>query len=375
MLDRQTLSKLSKYRSQKRPVVSLYLAVDRDAPADKHMIHMKNMMGEVEKRRDEMSTEQWQAVQRDMERARAWVREHDVRGGKSVAIFACGADLWEAFSIPYPLPTDLTLSDRPRLRPLFRLLQRFEHYLAILSDARDARVFLVTPEETREIAQVEDDTPGRHDQGGWSQARFQRHQDKKVEEHLAHAADLAFRLFQRRGFDGVVLMGTEDRTSLLEEQLHPYLSQRVLDRVPMEMEANARTVGETALRIARAARRDRQSELLDAWEDALGGGPGVAGLRDTLQAAQQGQLMTLFVSENLHAEGGKCQQCGALTEHSEGTCDYCGGAIRHFDDITEALTAAALDQGAELLFLASDGDAKRLEEHGGVGALLRYATT
>ncbi len=373
MLDRQVLSRLSQYRNNERPVVSLYLNVDRNAPEDKYMIHMKNMLSEVEERREEMRTEQYQAVRGDMERTREWVRDNYVRGGQSVAIFACGDELWETFSIPYPLPTQVFLGNRARLRPLFRLLQRFERYLAILSDARDARVFMVTPDETREVAQVEDDTPGRHEQGGWSQARFQRHQDKMVEEHLSNAAGLAFNLFQDRGFEGVVLLGTEDRTNRLEEHLHPYLSQRVLARVPMEMDANAREIGETALEQARAQRRTRQSELLDVWDDNLGGsGPAVSGLADTLQAAQQGQLMTLLLSEALEGEGGKCQQCGALTMQSEGTCDYCGGELRHFDDVAEALLRSALDQGAEILFIATDGDANRLDEHGGVGAILRY---
>ncbi|MBA3531109.1 MAG: hypothetical protein H0T73_04215, partial [Ardenticatenales bacterium] len=369
MLDRQALLTLSQYRNSERPIVSLYLTVDRNAPEDKYLIQMKNMMAEAEAQRDSLGAEQWQQVHADLERARDWVRENYVRGGQSVAIFACGAGLWKTFSLPYELPTALTLGSEARVRPLYRLLQRFERYLAILTDARDARVFLATPDETREVAQVEDDTPGRHDQGGWAQSRIQRHQDKMVEEHLSNAAELAFRLFQQEGFDGIVLMGTEERTSHLEALLHPYLLQRVLARVPMEMEASSREVGSKTMELGREQRRSRQTEQLDTWSNSLkGGNQGVAGLSDTLRAAQQGQLMTLIMREDLFMEGGRCKQCGVLTEQPNGNCDYCNGPIHHLEDVMEALTAAAIDQGAELIFLATDGGADRLNDYGGVGA-------
>ncbi len=375
MLDRETLSNLSQFQSAERPVLSLYLHVDSNVPEDKHLIHLKNLVAEVEDQRDGLASDVWQSVQRDLNRMRTWVKESAPADTQGLALFACGDKLWETFALPYPLESDITLADRPRLRPLFRLLQRFEQYLVILSDARDARVFMISPDDTQAVGQVEDDTPNRHDQGGWSQSRLQRHQDKMVEEHLEHAADLAFRLFQRHGFDGIVLMGTDERTALLEEQLHPYLLQRVLARVPMDMEAPARMIGETALSIARDRRRERQSEVLDRWEDNLGqGGQAVGGLEDTLLAAQQGQLMALLMSEELEIEGGRCERCGALTAQADGECNYCGGAIHHYDDLTEALTAAALEQGAELHVLARDGAAaSRLNEHGGIGAMLRFA--
>lgn len=377
MLEHESLSNLSQYRSNDAPVISLYLRVDREAPDDKHLIHLKNLAAQTEEHKERYSHEGWQQLQADLARIREWVRDNSetVRGGEGLALFSCGDDLWQSFSVPYELPTGITLSDRPRLRPLYRLLQRFERYLAILTDARDARVFMVTPDGAREVAQVEDDTPGRHDQGGWSQARFQRHQDKMVEEHLDHAATRAFALFQNEGFDGLVLLGTDERTSSLLDHLHPYLRQRVLARQPMDMEATAQQVGDSTLAVAREQRWARHGEQLAQWEGAIKGstGLGTGGLAETLRAAQQKQLMVLLMREDLVAEGGACKQCGALTDLADGACEYCGGPLQHFDDVTEALTAAAMEQGAELLFLASENGARHLDNYGGVGAILRYA--
>ncbi|HEX8680798.1 MAG TPA: Vms1/Ankzf1 family peptidyl-tRNA hydrolase [Ardenticatenaceae bacterium] len=378
MLDSAKLSKLSEYRNGDAPVMSMYLPVDRDSPQDKHLIHFKNLRQEAEQHKEQYSNEVWQQVEANLDRAERWLRDNetDVRGGEGVAIFASGEKLWQTVVVPYELDATVTLGDSPRLRPLYRLLQRFERYLVILSDARDARVFVITPDETSEVAQVEDDTPNRHQQGGWAQSKLQRHQDKMVDEHLENAADIAFNLFQRRGFDGVILMGTEDRTNRLSDLLHPYLRQRELARTAMDTTASANEVAERALELAREGRRERQSELLKHWEDGLGGvATSVGGIPDTLEAAQEGKLMTLFMREDLTAPGSICTQCEALTAKTSGKCDYCGGELRRVDDLTEALTAAAISQGAELVFLAADGEANRLNDQEGVGAILRYATT
>lgn len=374
MLNRETLVRLSEFRDGDRTVVSLYIPVERHVPEDKHLIHLKNLQSEIESQAEGLPSEATEQVAADLERAGSWLRESYARGGQSAAIFACGDRLWETVSLPFDLPARAVLSDRPRLRPLYRLLQRYERYLAILSDARDARLFLVTPNGAEELGQVEDDTPGRHDQGGWSQSRFQRHQDKMVDEHLERAADMGFQLFQSRGVDGVVLMGTEDRTNRLNELLHDYLQQRVLDRVPMEMDASSRQIAEATLEVARTRRRARQQEALDLWENSLKGSDlAISGLEATLRAAQQGQLMRLILVEDLEAEGGECRQCGALTSAPGGTCDYCGGEIRTYRDVTDPLAAAAISQGAELIFVPSGEGADRLDRYGGVGAQLRYA--
>src|SRR5256885_9916650 len=46
-----------------------------------------------------------------------------------------------------------------------------------------------------------DEVHGQHDQGGWSQARYQRSVEKEVHDHLKRTAEVAFRRFQRLPFD------------------------------------------------------------------------------------------------------------------------------------------------------------------------------
>lgn len=375
MLNRQDLVDLSQFQDTRGPVVSLYLKVDRQSPEPKHVIRFKNLVQEAEERRGDFSNETWQSIAGDLERARATIRDEYARGSQSLVIFAAGDRLWKVYELPYEVPTALYLEERPVVRPLFRLLQRFDRDLAILVDQHHARLFLVTPDGADEVAATEQEfRMGDHDEGGWAQGRFERHREHHVHRHYKAANDLAFEIFRHRGYNGIVLLGTEENTSALREELHPYLKAMVLSSEPMSMEATTKTVGTRVMEIAREARRERQRELLDAFEAEMksAGSLAVAGLEETLRATQQGELLALLVQEDLRVEGGRCSQCDALTIETSGECPYCGGGIVRLDDVIEHLVARAYQQNADVIFLATDGDASRLKPYGGIGATLRF---
>lgn len=378
MLNRQELVELSQFRSQERPVVSLYLEVDRQSAEPKHHIRFKNLVQEIEERRDEFPHETWQAISADLERARFAVRDEYARGGQGLVIFACGDLLWQTYRLPYEIASALHLEERPVLRPLFRFLQRFDRDLAILADQHHARLFMITPDGVEEVGGTEQQFPiPDHDQGGWSQNRYERHREQQVQRHYKAANDLAFNLLQQQGFNGLVLFGTEENTGTLRDVLHPYLERLVLACEPMSQDATAKQVRDRVLEIAHSARRERQHKLLDAFEAEIRslGLLAVAGLESTLRATQHGQLLTLFLQEDLRAEGGVCGQCDALTIEASGDCPYCGGQIRRLSDVVEALVGRAYAQDAEVIFLAADGEAGRLQQYGGIGATLRFPLT
>ncbi len=374
MLDRQALLQLSRFRHSERPVVTLYLKVDRTSSEPKHAIRLKNLLAEVEARRAEYGNAVWEGVQRDLERIATHVRDAYAQGAQHLAVFACGDELFETFSLPYELPNRIDLAPTPVLRPLFRQLQRYERYAAALVTQRMSRLFFVTPDNVEEVLTLEDEIPPRHDQGGWAQARLQRHHDEAVAHHLKRVADAIFELFQRRGFSGLVLFGTDEVTKALRGVLHPYVRDRVVAATPLDIAATTKDVGQLTLSLARERRRKRQQELLDLFEGEVHrqSGRAVGGLRQVIAAVQQGQVQALLLQEDYEASGGRCQQCGALTTQVSGPCDYCGGAVEKVADMVEPLVAKGFQQGAEVVFLTGRG-AQRLQPFGGVGALLRFS--
>ena len=63
---------------------------------------------------------------------------------------------------------------------------------SLLVNRRNARFFVADGGSLEETDRVEDDVHSQHDQGGWSQARYQRGVEKEKDDHLVHVAEVAF---------------------------------------------------------------------------------------------------------------------------------------------------------------------------------------
>src|SRR5205823_3714854 len=146
------------------------------------------------------------SVERDA--ARTMDLLHSLSRGwtRGVAVFSSsGAGLWEEVRLPRPVMDRADLAERPHLVPLEAMAEVYECFCTVLVDREKARLFLSRMGRIREQSEVLDEVPNRHDQGGWSQARFQRHVDDHVVRHLKHVGELLFRLFEREGFDHLIL--------------------------------------------------------------------------------------------------------------------------------------------------------------------------
>ena len=71
----------------------------------------------------------------------------------------------------------------------------------------------------RQLADHTEEQPGQHDQGGWSQARYERHIEKLVREHLQEVAEALDRLVRRLRNIQVVVISSEDTRAEFEELL------------------------------------------------------------------------------------------------------------------------------------------------------------
>lgn len=371
MPEQERLLELSQYRSDEQPVISLYLRGYPNSIEGKHLIHLKNLLAEAEEQSDQYSNEVWERVQEDLEAIDSWVQDNYPNSSKNTVIFACGEELWHIFTPSTELPNEITLSDRAHLRPLYELLPRSDAYLVLLTDAREGRIFVVKLDEITEVAHIEDTVEQSHSQGGWAQGTLERHQEKMVTQHLQNVADSAFDLWQEQELNGVLVMGTDERTNELEDLLHTYLKDNLLGSMAMDMQASYDEIAEAALACARDKRREQEDEMLRQWQGHLASdnGLGVVGLADTLHAMQLGQLQTLLMRSDWHASGGKCERCQFLTAQNSGNCKYCKGNIARHSDITEALIVTALSHNAQLIILPADNE----EITSNVGAIRHYA--
>ena len=332
------------------------------------------MLTEAAHRVDEaadLDHDERQALRTDIDRVREVLTANGVaaNGTRAVAVFACeSADLLEVVSLRHPLASRVVLDDAPYVEPLVHV-GAAERWCVLLANRRAARLFVGDGDELEETDRIEDDVHRRHDQGGWSQANYQRSIDKEVEDHLAHTAEVAFELYKRRGFDRLLVGTPDELVADLEAKLHPYLRERLAGHVSCDVEHSSldavrRCAGERIEEHARAAER----EALDRLAQGVGSGDrGAAGLAAVLAALNEARVEVLLVARgHVRGRASATPPRGCSTRRPEDVPD--GATATPVADVVEKAIEKAIEQSADVIGIRHHDDLGPL---GGIGAILR----
>jgi peptide chain release factor subunit 1 len=354
-LDRELLRRLAAWGSDRPPVSSFYLNVDgrRFPRKQDYEVRAEELCHRLRQDAARLPRDHRRSVEADGDRFLAFVRDLERGQTRAVALFSATAGgLWEEVLVPRPLPDRVTVAPQPYLLPLEALLETYESFCTVLVDREKARVFYAALGRIEEETDVFDEVPGWHDQGGWSQARFQRHIEAHVQDHLRRVADLLLAYSRRRPFDHLILAGPEELLPQFERELHDYLRRRVAARTTLPMGATPAEVLERSLRVEEEveARREREA-VEEVLAQAAAGQNAVLGFQAVLEALNEGRVRTLVVPFDLAREGVRCFGCGWLDLQGE-TCPACGGALEAVPDLVDAAVAAALRRGARVQTLS-----------------------
>jgi hypothetical protein len=368
------LRRLLELRLDRPLVLSLYLDLDPTefATPPARATAVRSLLDEADRRlrdRDGLTHQDKIDLRASLERARAFLGgEVAGDGSRAVAVFAAeSAGLFETLKLPRAVRTRIAIARTPLVGPL-AALERREAWCVMLVNRREGRVFRGGPDGLRELGSVHDDVHGQHDQGGWSQARYQRSVDKEAADHLRHAAEVLFRHFQRRPFEHLLLGGPGEVVSDFESKLHHYLQDRVAGRVDVDVEHSS---AEQVLEAARPSFEEVQTQReREAMARAEAGARAAAGLDDVLVALNERRVEALLGNDRFAAPGSQCPACGWLTGGHRSRCPVDGGALEPLDDVSEAAIELALQQSAEIVPVRHLVD--KLEAHGGIAALLRF---
>jgi peptide subunit release factor 1 (eRF1) len=377
-LNSDLLRRMADLRPDGARVLSLFLNLDPSefSTPPARATEVRSLIDQAERAlRDSegLSHDEQKALRQDIARARDHLERLNADGAHGLALYVCGpADLFEAIKLPRPVDTRAVIDDSPFVEPLAELAMRGS-WLVLLVNRKVARMLRGSPDRLVELPPVEDDVSGQHDQGGWSQARYQRSVDEEVKDHLRHAADVAFRRFQRAPFDRILIGGPEETLGDLEQKLHPYLRERIAGRVKVDVEnTTPDQIRDAAAPVIDQVDEQREREALDRLrQGANSGGRGCAGLDPTIAALNERRVEILLLTDGFEASGVYCPQCGwvgvddGLTE-----CPADGGALERREDIAENAVELAITQSAEVLRARHHAD--ELEPMGGIGAVLRF---
>jgi peptide chain release factor subunit 1 len=311
-----------------------------------------------------------EALKRDVARVRETLSASDIaqNGMRAVAVYACGpANLLEVVSLRRPVDSAVVLDRTPYVEPLIADAGS-ERWCVVLANRRNARLFVGDGGGLEETDRVEDDVHSQHDQGGWSQARYQRGVEKEKDDHLVHVADVAFELYQRQGFDRLLIGAPEELVNDLKGKLHPYLQERIVGRVQLDVENSSLedVKGAAATAIEDWTRRCER-DALDRLAEGVGRrGRGAAGLAAVLEALNEARVEILLVGEGLRSEGGRDPDTGMLYAGDHGPD---GQELERRENIVEPAIEKAIEQSAKVIKVRYHDDLGPL---GGIGAVLRY---
>ncbi len=262
------------------------------------------------------------------------------------------------------------ISQRPFVEPLLELASP-ERWCVLLVSRRAARVFTGTRDHLVEVAHALDDVHRHHEQGGWSQARYQRGVETEVDRHIrASCALLADRL-ERRAFEGLLLAGPQELHHRVEHELAPELRRLVAGSFEVDVErATAEEVRERAMPSIEDAERAREQDALGRLEEGLApSGRGAVGLEEVLQALGERRVDTLLLAHGYATPGVACPACGRLAA-SACPCPIDGATPEQRGDVIESAVELALEQAAEVPIVRHLRE--RLAVHGSIAALLRF---
>src|SRR3954447_19484445 len=366
-LSADTLRRLAEFRPDEGKVVSIYLNLDptefASGPARSTAINsVLDQAGRAARDEDP-------SVREDVDRIRDAFKGFDFQGAHGVAVFASGGeDLLEVIKLPRTVENAVVIDESPYIEPLVEV-QSGARYGVVLVNRQTARIFRGSRDRLDEITRVDDQVHRRHDQGGWSQARYQRSVDKEAQDHLKNASEELLRRHSRRPFEALFVGAPEAIFNDFCERLHPYLKERVAGRIDVDVEhTGVDDVQAAAEETIATYERKLEKESLDRLEEARGtGGRGATGLEDTLTALNEQRVAVLLLQDNFDAAGVCCRQCGWLGPSGVSTCPADGTETAGRDDITDLAVRRAITQSAQIVRVRDD---ERLEAIGSIAPRL-----
>ena len=290
---------------------------------------------------------------------------------KGLAIFSSGDELWKVIPLPIAVISQAYLADRPYVRILTDLLDRFASYGVALVDRESIRLFMVAWGKIEPRTEAFGEELKRHKQGGWAASRYQRHEDNLALHNLKSSVDTLQRFCEISNCQRVVLGGSSEVLSQVTELLSTPMQERVMGQFTVDMTASTAEILDRSLEvIAQVDLDEEQAIVLRAITAAAKGRAGVTGLADTLPLLHQGRVRVLMVEETYSASGYVCGHCGYVATEHAAKCPLCAyDAMAETPDVVNVAIHKAIETGAEVNIVR---DNPELDRAGGIAALLRY---
>jgi peptide subunit release factor 1 (eRF1) len=314
-----------------------------------------------------------------------------------VVFFAAGDGLFERYDLQLDLPEACRFGE-PYLAPLVLALDEHESYGVALVDAEEFRFFVSapmgSPAEGSEGAssgffKEADLNPSEpYPRGGGTREAdpaFRKHEANVYRFHK-EMGELMQKLVDRNNVKNLIIAGPKERTSDFREALPEPVKERVVAEEAVATNAPESEIIEQFEEIQQKAEREREDGLIEQAREK-----GVRGVKDTIEALQEGRVFHLIALWDLEGEIRWCDHDElAITNIAQEECPFCGRDTR-VRPLADVLIDLATARGARLEYVRArnevaetpneDVESQRnresaadilREEFEGLAGLLRY---
>src|SRR6185295_3536848 len=227
------LERLLEFEPIPAPVISLYLDARVNEQGQRTFLPFaKKQLNERSKSYENQSEER-QSFEEDFVRIMRYLEGEVPETVQGLAIFTCSAaeDWFEVGLFDAPFERNrLFISDRPHFYPLARMVDQYRRYAVVLADTNRAQIFVFASGRAVDRKDVENVKTKHSKVGGWSQARYQRHEQNYHLQHAKEVVDMLEKIVREENIEQVVLAGDEATViPLLREQMPKTLQEKVIE--------------------------------------------------------------------------------------------------------------------------------------------------
>lgn len=393
-IDENLLQNLLGFRDEVG-VLSFYAGFTPDQAADpqpRTPIEMRNRIRDLKSRlRETEDRDRWPVIESRLEK----LEKTDLEGlldpkahGRGRALFVAVSDgRSESVALQIPFAERVILSDTPYVRPLVAAYDEGRPAGILIVHQENARLLewvvgeaeeLLTRELELTDAQLADiksgprsAQPRMQGQGVMHRHSFENRIDENRNRFLSAFVDEVDGFANERHWDRVVIAGTAKIRDAVLASYPQSNGRRVLLADQTWEQTPVHQVADEAWPTLRSVHRQRELELVDAAKDrALSGGAGALGLRNTLNALNEGRVEHLLYQTDLEVEGYRTSE-GTLHAEVGGPAAQAGYQMHREPLLVERMIERVMETSGKITPVDEEA-ASALGEHGGVGALLRW---
>ncbi len=370
----ERLRTLASFRAEQGCAISLFMNLEPSevpTPGDAQA-RMNALLAEAEKGdRSELTHDQREGLKADLLRIARWFDDDFSReGARGLAVFSAGLDnFWSTMSLPGGVADSVKIGREFSLAPLLPLVARADGTIVAVVGREQGQLFRLQSGRLEPIADHTEEQPGQHDQGGWSQSRYQRHIEKLVQEHLKGVAEELDRSRKRMHAPKIVLVCSEEMRGEFTSELSKEARDALIGYAQAEAHAGPPELLEAVRPVLELAQVKDEREVIERWREEAGrNGRAASGWERTLEAASDGRIEVLLSQAGFDRPAFRCPACGRAAM-SGGSCPLDGTRLEPHPAGLDLAVHQTLAHGGAVWAIRHHEDLGPVE---GLGALLRY---